>query len=79
MERCPNCSARDTGEPSCRRCGMDLSLLRRTEEAAERALREGLRDLAQGEAPSARAALERSLALRRTPLAEQLLGFIARQ
>jgi hypothetical protein len=77
MERCPNCSARYAGEPICRRCGMDLSLLLRTEQAAERALQRGVRELVRGNAKTARAALNSSLTLRMTALGERLLGFIA--
>jgi hypothetical protein len=36
MERCPNCHARWEGNPTCRRCGMDLSALIAVEQAAER-------------------------------------------
>jgi hypothetical protein len=74
MERCPNCRARTDGTDTCRRCGMALGLLAATERAAEHWLRRGIGHLAAGAPQAAARALERSLALRRDPLAEQLLG-----
>lgn len=74
MERCPNCRARTDGADTCRRCGMALGLLAATERAAEHWLRRGIGHLAAGAPEAAARALERSLALRRDPLAEQLLG-----
>jgi predicted TPR repeat methyltransferase len=75
MDRCPNCQARvDDAADTCRRCGMGLGLMRAAERAAEHWLRRGIADLAAGEPDAAARALGRSLALRRDPLAEQLLG-----
>lgn len=76
MERCPNCRARLSEEASCRRCGMDLSRLIETEQAAERLLVAGLGGLLAGEREAARRSLARSRALRDTDLARLLIGFL---
>jgi hypothetical protein len=89
MDRCPNCRARqdDPNAANCRRCGMELALLRRAESAAHRQLATAIEILGtrvSTTAPSAGTtndsihrrvahALRRSLRLRRDPLAEQLL------
>jgi hypothetical protein len=73
MERCPNCRARTDGTDTCRRCGMALGLLQATERAAEHWLRLGIAHLAAGAPQAATRALNRSLALRHDPLAEELL------
>ncbi|MBK1722192.1 hypothetical protein [Thiocystis violacea] len=73
MERCPNCSARTSDAEVCRRCGMDLGLLIAAEQAAEQALARGIRGLARDDLGAARRDLVRSLALRRSQLAEHLL------
>ncbi len=78
MERCPNCAARWTDAPSCRRCGMDLTLLIRAEQAAEALLERGIARLAAGDREAAIQDLGRALGIHRTPLTESLLGF-ARQ
>ena len=75
MERCPNCRARLDGTQTCRRCGMDLAALMEVDEAAEHLMQLGASHLAAGNAAAARAALTRSLALRREPLVQTLLGF----
>ena len=77
MERCPNCRARLQEDPSCRRCGMDLTLLLAVEAAAAERLQAAVRRLAAGDVPAASAALRQSLALRRDPLAASLLGLLA--
>lgn len=78
MERCPNCRARIEGAPErCRRCGMDLALLMAAEQSAERALRAALVDLAAGDQDKAALSLQRSLNLKRTPLAACLARFVA--
>ncbi len=79
MDRCPNCRARTDAAPSCRRCGMDLALLQRVEQAADAALHQAVSRFAAGDMNSAGSAARRALALRRTPLAEQLAGFAARR
>jgi hypothetical protein len=78
MDRCPNCRARTDAEPSCRRCGMDLSLLQRVERAADAALLEAVVLLADCDPAAARDAAGRALALRRTDLAERIAGFLLR-
>lgn len=76
MQRCPNCKARDDGGDNCRRCGMELGLLRRTERAAERLTRQAFRQLAIEQPAAAETTLLRVRSLQQQPLAEQLLGFI---
>jgi len=76
MQRCPNCNARrDSGSP-CRRCGMDLDLLIRVEQAAERLIGQALAQLAAADPQAAARSLTQALALHRTADAEQLLGFV---
>lgn len=76
MERCPNCAARLTEAPVCRRCGMDLGGLLATEQAAEQLLGRAVADLRTGDYLAARRALRRSLSLRDTALARHLLGLV---
>lgn len=76
MERCPNCRARLVGRETCRRCGMDLVLLLSVERAAEDLIAGAVGCLLVEDLGKAREHLERSLSLRRDPLAEHLLGFI---
>lgn len=76
MERCPNCRARSDGSANCRRCGMELTLLLRTERAAEQRLREAGSALDAGHQDEALRALRQSLELKHAPLAEHLLEFL---
>ncbi|MCG5538316.1 MULTISPECIES: hypothetical protein [unclassified Halorhodospira] len=77
MNRCPNCRARtEEHTEHCRRCGMELALLRRTERAAEQWLQEAVRRLAAGEPSAAEQALQRARTLQPDPLAVQLIGFL---
>ncbi|MBK5930731.1 hypothetical protein [Halochromatium salexigens] len=78
MDRCPNCRARLDGAETCRRCGMELGLLRATERAADAWLRRAIAHLTRDEFECARQALHRALALRRDPLAESLRGLLHR-
>jgi uncharacterized Zn finger protein (UPF0148 family) len=79
MQRCPNCNARGDGSTTCRRCGMDLTLLMRAERAAERLARQALTQLAAQDTASAERTLRQARALHRTPRVEQLLGIIRHQ
>lgn len=75
MERCPNCRARyDTGE-TCRRCGMDLSLLLAVERAAESMTAEAVAQLAAGEITGAVRTLARARGLSAEPFIAHLLAF----
>jgi hypothetical protein len=76
MERCPNCRARLGEEANCRRCGMDLSRLIETEQAAERLLVAGVGRLLAGERAAARQSLAHSRALRDTDLTRSLIRFL---
>ncbi|MFP4130407.1 MAG: hypothetical protein ACLFSJ_06675, partial [Halorhodospira sp.] len=74
MEHCPNCRARlEDGAQHCRRCGMELGLLRDTERAAAALLERAVAALAGGDSRRARVCLERARALRADELAGQLL------
>ena len=79
MQRCPNCNARCDGNSTCRRCGMELTLLIRAERAAERLARQALTQLAAEDATSAERTLREAQALHRTPRVEQLLRVIRQQ
>ncbi len=76
MDRCPNCRARLDDAETCRRCGMELGLLRATEQAAETWLRRAIAHLRCDEFGHAQQALRRALSLRRDPLTESLLGLL---
>ena len=76
MQRCPNCNARGDGSTSCRRCGLDLTLLMRAERTAERLIRLALERLALGDLVTAAEALGLAQSMHRNPVAEQLLGLI---
>ncbi|MTW21713.1 hypothetical protein [Allochromatium palmeri] len=76
MERCPNCRARLGEEANCRRCGLDLSRLIETEQAAERLLIAGVGHLLADEREAARQSLLRSRALHDTDLVGSLLDFL---
>ncbi|NEX22421.1 hypothetical protein G3480_19270 [Thiorhodococcus mannitoliphagus] len=78
MERCPNCSARGTGAPTCRRCGMEHGLLLDTEQSAARLLLQAMVALAAENRDAAIAALQASLALRNDQFARHLLAFASR-
>ena len=77
MERCPNCRARVSGQPECRRCGMDLRLLLATAQAADAQLRRAVARLANGDRAGALAALRAARRLRQDPLCDQLLRVCA--
>lgn len=73
MERCPVCKASYKGRSPCRRCGADLSLLAHVEETAARCLEDARRALADADYERAFALARRSLSLRRTPEALDIL------
>lgn len=78
MDRCPNCRARlDDAAETCRRCGMELGLLRAIERAADDWLRRGIGNLMRDESELARKAFRRALTLRHDPLAESMLGLLS--
>lgn len=79
MERCPNCRARYHGGEQCRRCGMELTRLFETEQAAQRLQVEALGHLEAGAVPDAIAALKQSQALYRDPFVALLLDFAQSQ
>ena len=79
MQRCPNRNARCDGNSTCRRCGMDLTLLMRAERAADRLARRALTQLATEDITTAERTLRQARALHRTPRVEQLLGIIRHQ
>ncbi|MCF7976709.1 MAG: hypothetical protein K9L82_01580 [Chromatiaceae bacterium] len=80
MDRCPNCRARlDDAAETCRRCGMELGLLRAIERAADDWLRCGIMNMMRDESDLARKAFCRALTLRRDPLTESLLGLLSHE
>ncbi|MBU0500104.1 MAG: hypothetical protein KJ558_04415 [Gammaproteobacteria bacterium] len=74
MDRCPTCRARLDEAASCRRCGMELTLLRQTEQTADRYLAQAVAQLAGGNSRTAGESLRQSLLLKSDPLTERLLG-----
>lgn len=77
LERCPNCRARVEAHASqCRRCEMELDLLRRTQEAASALRQEAVARLAAGDRSAAEEALRKARALHADPLCESLLGYL---
>jgi uncharacterized Zn finger protein (UPF0148 family) len=76
MQRCPNCNARGDGRVNCRRCGMDLSLLLRTEQAAQRLTQQASAQLASEDLAAAKHSLRQAQALQDDPLSAHLLRFI---
>ncbi len=77
MEHCPNCAVQSPGQPLCRRCGMELTLLLAVEAQAAKALGEALSALSQGCPQVAQAALTRAQKLQRDPLLQTLWDLIA--
>ena len=78
LERCPNCRARLGPEEHCRRCGLELALLRQTRAATEAALARALALLASGDREGAQQELRQARSLDRDPLAQWLLGLLKR-
>ncbi|BBA35865.1 uncharacterized protein sS8_3933 [Methylocaldum marinum] len=76
MERCPTCQARLREDPVCARCRTDLSLPLAAEAQACAKLRQAVARLGEGDAALARQALEQSLHLKRSLLAQLLQGFL---
>ena len=76
MERCPNCRARTERAATCRRCGMELTLLQATEQAAAALYQSACRALSSGDPAAAAAALERANALLADPLSAHLTRFV---
>lgn len=61
--RCPACRGRLSEEPTCPRCGCDLTLVRRAEAQARRLLSQALRAWARGDRPAALGLARTALAL----------------
>jgi hypothetical protein len=76
MDRCPNCRARIEDTASCRRCGLELGLLKAAEQAAEARLDQAVARLARGDHGGAEQALLQSLEMKQLPLAARLLGLV---
>jgi Tfp pilus assembly protein PilF len=76
MQRCPNCNARADGSTNCRRCCMDLTLLLRTEQAAQHLTQQALAQLATEDLAAAKQSLRQAQALQDDPLSAHLLRFI---
>jgi len=76
MERCPTCQAQLREPPVCGRCQTDLSRSIAAEQAAGNQLRIAIEHWAAGDLPAARQAVERSLLLKREPLAIALRGLL---
>jgi hypothetical protein len=75
MDRCPNCRARLDGAEQCRRCGLELGLLRAVDRASRFAVGRALHRLLAGDQAGAIADLEQARSLRDEGLIQVLLGF----
>ena len=76
MERCPVCRARFQGETVCHRCGSDLAPLLAIETASETLEREAVAHMVAGDGDRALRVAQRALVLRRTSMAEALMGLL---
>jgi len=74
MDQCPNCRARNPGNPQCRRCGMDLRQLLAVEAAADQRIREALESLAAGDEAACQALLTQAAALHHDPMIDLIRG-----
>lgn len=72
-ERCPACRSRLSAEPTCPRCGCDLSLVRRAEAQARQWLARSVQAWARGDRTEAAAHARAALALENSRLATALL------
>ncbi len=72
-ERCPACRSRLSADPTCPRCGCDLSLVRRAEAQAQQLLARAVRAWARGERDQTAAFARAALALENSRLATAVL------
>ncbi|MCK5889008.1 MAG: hypothetical protein KAG19_03595 [Methylococcales bacterium] len=79
MERCPCCNARLRERLICSRCKADLSLVIQSEKVAKEWLSQAMDDWSQGELAEGIAALDYSLALKNTQIAQAFKGYIIHQ
>ncbi len=77
-ERCPACRSRLSTEPTCPRCGCDLSLVRRAEAQAGQLLARAVRAWARGDRVHAAALARDARALDDSRLAAALLRVLGR-
>jgi len=75
MERCPNCNARQRGEETCHRCGMDLTTLLALEARAEYWEHLAVARLSVFDRTGAATAAREALRWQRRDLAAAVLGF----
>jgi hypothetical protein len=73
VERCPACRGRLAQEPTCPRCGCDLTLVRRAEAQARQLLLRALRAWAHGDQREAGALARAALMLEHSRLAAGVL------
>lgn len=66
MNRCPVCHARFCAEPTCRRCGADLTLLMRTAARAAMLRYDAIDALTAGDFTAARKMLDTAQAIRQS-------------
>lgn len=75
MERCPTCRARLDGAEQCRRCGLELTVLRAVDRASDAAIGRAIGRLADGDQAGAIRNLEQARRLSGDPLVPVLLAF----
>jgi len=76
VERCPVCRARFKDDPSCYRCGADLSFLLNIEQQVAALERQALHCCIKENRSAARVVLTQALALKQTPMTKVLAQFV---
>lgn len=79
IDRCPCCNARLKEAVSCPRCQADLNGMIAAEKSAELWLSKAIENLLDSNTEQSIAAINRSLQLKKTAMAEQLRGFLIQQ
>ena len=74
--RCPTCRATQAWSDECRRCGTDISLLRRLADEVETLRKEGAGALQSGDRCRAKSIAERLRNLSPTKFHEMLYDFV---
>ncbi len=76
MERCPNCNAKNPGNLTCRRCGMDLQVLNHLLDYHDKLIQQGLNSLIDNDLVSAETTFKRACFYKKDSIAEKMLLYI---
>lgn len=76
MDRCPACRARYKGNPTCYRCGTDLTLPLEAERQAGARAQQALQDVLEDDIEAARVAIDQAIQLKAEPAFLALQAFI---